>query len=109
MIGLGTVFTNQECTKNILDLAGNEGCTTITDQSFHNTTCAYVILKGVDELLGRLDAINVSNQGITTNKDLSNLATMVNSRGVREDGVSGDGFMSSWEVKDRVPGLEVFL
>ena len=55
------------------------------------------------------DAINITYQGVSSNKELGHGTTIIYGWCVTEDGVSGNRFISYGDVEDRIPGLEVLL
>ena len=75
----------------------------------HGSPESDVIIKGVYELFLGFDAISITYQGISSNKELGHGTTIIDGWGVTEDGVSGNILISSGNVEDRVPGFEMFL
>ena len=55
------------------------------------------------------DAIRFAYQGVSANKELGHGTTIIDGWCVTEDGVSGNRLMSSGDVENRIPGLEVLL
>ena len=66
-------------------------------------------LEGVYDLFLRFDAISIKYQGISSNKELGHGTTIFDGWCVTENGVSGNSLISSGDVEDRVPGLEMLL
>ena len=58
-----------------------------------------VIIKCVDELFLPLDAISITHQSILANKELCHGTSIINSRGVTENGVCGNRFISSGDIE----------
>ena len=55
------------------------------------------------------DAIGITDQGISSNKELGHGTTIIYGWCVTEDGVSGNRLILSGDVENRIPGLEVLL
>ena len=58
-----------------------------------------VVFDSVDKLFLYLHPVDVGDKRIGANKDLSAGLTTINSRGVRIDGICGDKFITSFQVK----------
>ncbi len=77
----------------------------IADEFGGSTTLTDVILEGVDELRVGLDATSISDVGDGATVEHGSLSTMVNSRSVRVDNVTGVGFISTGNIESRVGGF----
>ena len=75
----------------------------------HGSPIPDIISQGVDELLGALDAICITNQGVLATEKLGHGGSISNGWSIREDGVSGNSFMVPRDVEDRISGLEMLL
>jgi len=67
-------------TEDILKLFTDFNLGAVTDKFIGCTMLMDIIFKGVDKLLVSFNAVDVTNHGITTNKELGNSNTTVNSR-----------------------------
>jgi len=65
--------------KDVLDLFTDFNLSMITDELVR---CTMLILKSIDKLLVSRDTIDITNHGVTSNKELCNGSTTVNSRGI---------------------------
>ena len=80
-----------------------------TDKGVHGSPIPDVISQGVDELLGALDAICITDQGVSATEKLVHCGTISNGWSIREDCVSGNSFISPRDVEDRISGFEMLL
>ena len=63
----------------------------------------------VDELRGALDAIYITDQGVSTTETLGHCGSISNGWSIREDRVSDNSFISPRDVEDRISGFEMLL
>jgi hypothetical protein len=108
MIGLTLPVRDNQSTDNILDAITGLGTSTIANKFVHSSPFADDIFKSVVKLLIYFDTVNVRNQRGPSNKKLCSLNTTINSRGIAEDSVSGNRFMTTSNVacrKTRFPML----
>ena len=68
-----------------------------------------VVRQSVDKLFEVLDTIDITNQCVTSTKELGHGAAIINHWGITHDGVSCDGFIVAGNVEDRIMSLEVIL
>ena len=68
-----------------------------------------IISQGVHELLGALDAICITDQGVSATEKLGHCGSISTGWSIIEDCVSGNGFISPRDVEDRISGFEMFL
>ena len=64
-----------------------------------------IISQGVDELLGALDAICLTDQGVSATQNLA----IVDQSAMAGVSVSGNSFISPRDVEDRISGFEMLL
>ena len=65
MIGFRLVISNKELSEEVSDLLGDFIGASITDKGMHGSPVPDIISQGVDELLGTLDAICITDQGFS--------------------------------------------
>jgi hypothetical protein len=71
-------IVNAETAENICYFMAKNGLATVTDELKGGTTLDNVIFQCVDELLVCLNAIDISDLGVHTNKDHSSSRTIIN-------------------------------
>ena len=89
-------------TQYVLHLLTDFNLGTITDERGRCTTAPDIIFKSIDKLTFRLHALDVSDKRRGADKDLSTSLPTINSRSVRKHGVSGDGLVTTVNVKGRI-------
>jgi hypothetical protein len=72
-------IVNAETAKNICYFMANKGLAAFTDELKGGTTLDNDIFQGVDKLFVCLNAIDISDLGVHTNKDHSSSRTIINS------------------------------
>ena len=65
MIGFRLVISNKELSEEVSDLLRDFIGASITDKGMHGSPIPDIISQGVDELLGTLDAIRITDQGFS--------------------------------------------
>ena len=108
MVGLRFILGNEKGVENIGDLLGNFIFSTISDKFCHGMP-VNVVRQGVDKLLEILDTIYITNQTVSSTKELGHGAAILDSWGVTHDSVSGNRFISAGKVENGITSLEVFL
>ena len=68
-----------------------------------------IISQGVDELLGSLNAICITDQGVSATEKLGHCGSISNGWGIREGCVSGNSFSLPGDIEDRISGFEMLL
>ena len=76
----------------------------VTEKLRHGSTFTNIVFKSVDKLLFVLHTVYLCNKGLSTNKDLSRCLTSINGRGVGEDGIRSDGFITTFHIECREKG-----
>ena len=100
---------DEKVSEEVSNLLGDFISATISDESGHGSPESDIVIEGVDKLFLAFDAISITYQGVSSNKELGHGTTIIDGWGVTEDGISGNSLISSWDVEDRVPGLEMLL
>ena len=75
----------------------------------YGSPIADIITQGVDELLGALDAICITDQGASATEKFGHCGSISNGWSIREDYVSGNSFISPKDVEDRISGFGMLL
>ena len=94
-------------TENIMDLLGDFTLSSITDQLVHSTTLPNLVFQGVDELTVSLHAIDICNQRLGANKELSTLRSVVNGSNIRKDSICSNRFVSTSDISSRESGFKM--
>ena len=77
--------------------------------SSHSSPESDIVIEGIYELFLSFDAIGIAYQSVSSNEELGHSTTIIDGWCVTEDGVSGNRLISSGDVENRIPGLEVLL
>ena len=109
MIGYRLVISNKEGSENVNDLLGDFIGASITDKGVHGSPIPDIISQGVDELLGGLDAVSITYQGILVTEKLVHSGSISNGWSIREDCVSGNSFIVPRHVENRICVFEMLL
>ncbi len=88
LMGFTLPASNKKGTKDVLNLFTDFNLSTITDELVRCTTFMDVILQSIDKLLVSHDIIDVTDHGVTSNKELCNSNPTVNGRGIGMDSIS---------------------
>jgi len=107
MMGLTLPVFNDKGTKNILNLLVGFNLSPATDKLVHGTMVANIVFQSINKLLISLHSIDVCNQGLMTNKDLSTCRTIINGRGVSIYGISSHRLLMPMHIESWKSGLEM--
>jgi hypothetical protein len=77
-----------EGSEDICHLVTNNGLTTVTDEFLGGSTLDDIIFQCADKLFVCLNAINISDLSVESNKDHSSSRTIINSWDIRIDNVT---------------------
>ena len=95
MVGFRVQTTAMAHSEDIFWFVRNFYLCIVTDKLTHSSTKSDVIFEGADKLLRRLHGVDIRDQGIFANKDLSHHDTRVDGWGIREYGICGYSFICS--------------
>ena len=109
MIGFRLVISNKKLSEEVSHLLGDFIGASITDKGVHGSPIPDIISQCVDELLGTLDAICITDQGVSATEKLGHCGSISNGWSIRDDFVSGNSIISPRDVEDMVSGFEMFL
>ena len=98
LVGLALPVADAKGMQNVLNLVANLNLCTVTDQLVHDSLFTDVIFESVDKLLVCLHPIDISYQGLCTNKELGGSSTRVNSGSIRENRISSDWFVMMMNI-----------
>jgi hypothetical protein len=99
LVSFNLPTANEKGTKDILDLLADFNLGSVTDQFGRSTMLMDVVFKSVNKLLVRLHAINISEEGLSTNKDLSTGGSIINSWNISIDSISGHRFITAMHIE----------
>ena len=77
----------------------------VTDKLIGSSPFADVVFQGIHKLFISLDAIYISDMRFASNKDDSSSRTIINSRGVGINNVTGNRLTTAMDVESRVGRL----
>ena len=77
----------------VSDLLGDFIGASITDKHVHGSPIPSIISQGVDELLGALDTICITYQGVLAAEKLGHGGSISNGWSIREDCVGGNSLI----------------
>ncbi len=101
---------NEKRMKNILDMVASLGLNIVTDEMGRSTLEADIVLQSIHKLSISLHAVSIKHSRISTSKIWAAVAsTTINSRCVRENGISSYRFISMEYIQCREWRLEALL
>jgi hypothetical protein len=95
-------IVNAEGAKNISNLVTDNGLAAVTNQFHGGTTLDDVIFQCVDKLFVCLNAIDISDLGVSANKDNSSSGTIIDSWDIRVDNVTSNILLTAKYIKSWV-------
>ena len=84
--------------QDFLDLVADFNLGSITDELSGSSPSPDLVLQSVDELPISLNGINISDEGLHTNKNLGDGGTRVNSWSIQIDGVCSDWYIPPVDI-----------
>ena len=90
---------NTEGAKDISNLMTDDGLAAVTNQFHGGTTLNDVVFQCVDKLFVCLNAIDVSDLGVSANKDNSSSGTIIDSWDIRVDNVTSNILLMAKYIK----------
>jgi len=86
--------TNDQSAQNVENFVADLHLSAVTDELVGSTSLTDVVFKGVNKLAVSLDAIDISNLSVITNKQNSGSRSIVNGRNISVDNVTCNGLLA---------------
>jgi hypothetical protein len=102
LVWLTLPIGDAEGTENILDLFADLNLRAIADQFCQSSMATKIILKGINKLLFRFHALNVSNVEPSTHKNLGSGLPTIDSGCVRIDSVGGNQLIMAVNIESGI-------
>ena len=102
LVGLTLPILDEEGTENVLDFVASLYLCSVTNQFCGGSPLPDAVFQCVDKLLICANAMNVNNMGVGSIENNSSSRSIINSRSVRIDNVTGNWFGSTWIIEGRI-------
>ena len=101
LMGFTLPISDDQVAEDVLDATADLHLGTVTDKPRGCTTTTDDILEGVDKSFLGFQGVDITNSGCEADKELGNRYARVNRRGIRVDGVGGNGFITPMDIEGR--------